>query len=217
MKTRLSKRLRFEILRRDNHACRYCGRRAPDVQLTVDHVVPVALGGTDEPGNLVTACTECNGGKSASSPDASIVADVSADAIRWGRAIREAAAILAADYQANHAVHEQFRDHWNNWRYGYRKETLPLPAGWQQSVDSFLAAGLPIELLCESIDLAMARGTVTPDNTFRYMCGIAWKRVRELQDLAKALAETESSNEDAPDEPLPPPVKEVLRQLRDRL
>lgn len=31
----VSKRLRYEILRRDDHACRYCGDRAPDVKLTV--------------------------------------------------------------------------------------------------------------------------------------------------------------------------------------
>ncbi|AWN05089.1 HNH endonuclease [Gordonia phage Easley] len=38
----VSKRLRYEILRRDNHTCRYCGATAPDVPLTVDHVVPVS-------------------------------------------------------------------------------------------------------------------------------------------------------------------------------
>lgn len=55
----VSKRTRFEVLRRDNHTCRYCGQAAPDVKLTVDHVTPVALGGTDDPANLVTACAEC--------------------------------------------------------------------------------------------------------------------------------------------------------------
>lgn len=54
----ISKRLRFEVLRRDNHMCRYCGRGAPDVALTVDHVVPVALGGHSDPTNLVTACVD---------------------------------------------------------------------------------------------------------------------------------------------------------------
>lgn len=39
----VSKRLRFEVLRRDNHTCRYCGSSAPEVKLTIDHVVPVAL------------------------------------------------------------------------------------------------------------------------------------------------------------------------------
>lgn len=41
----VSKRLRFEVLRRDNHACRYCGATPPDVVLTIDHVVQTALGG----------------------------------------------------------------------------------------------------------------------------------------------------------------------------
>ncbi|MFF0777048.1 HNH endonuclease [Streptomyces sp. NPDC003720] len=60
----VSKRLRYEILRRDNHTCRYCGASAPDVPLRIDHVTPVALGGTDHPSNLVTSCEPCNNGKS---------------------------------------------------------------------------------------------------------------------------------------------------------
>ena len=59
----VSKRTRFEVLRRDNHACRYCGRTAPEVKLTLDHVVPVSLGGTDDPDNLVAACHDCNSGE----------------------------------------------------------------------------------------------------------------------------------------------------------
>lgn len=56
--------VRFGILERDGFACRYCGARAPDAELVVDHVVPVAAGGTDDPTNLVTACQDCNAGKS---------------------------------------------------------------------------------------------------------------------------------------------------------
>jgi hypothetical protein len=59
----VSKRLRFEIFRRDSHTCRYCGATAPGTPLRVDHIVPVALGGTDHPSNLVTACEPCNSGK----------------------------------------------------------------------------------------------------------------------------------------------------------
>ena len=33
----VSKRLRYEILRRDNFACHYCGAAAPDVKLNADH------------------------------------------------------------------------------------------------------------------------------------------------------------------------------------
>lgn len=61
----LSVRTRFEIFKRDDFQCRYCGRRTPAVVLEVDHVVPIIEGGTDDPINLVTSCWECNSGKSA--------------------------------------------------------------------------------------------------------------------------------------------------------
>lgn len=57
----VSKRTRYEVLRRDNHTCRYCGGSAPDVRLTVDHVLPVTLGGSDDPSNLVAACVYMGG------------------------------------------------------------------------------------------------------------------------------------------------------------
>ena len=57
---------RFEILRRDNFRCVYCGRGAEDgAKLQVDHVVPSSRGGTDDPGNLRTACKMCNTSKGA--------------------------------------------------------------------------------------------------------------------------------------------------------
>lgn len=43
----ITKRMRFEVLRRDSSTCRYCGQSAPDVKLHVDHVRPAALGGDD--------------------------------------------------------------------------------------------------------------------------------------------------------------------------
>lgn len=187
----ISKRLRYEVFRRDNHACRYCGATAPDAKLTIDHVIPVTLGGTDEPANLVTACTECNTGKSATSPDAPIVADISADAIRWGKAMQEAASFMLRDREERLLHQERFGELWNNWTYGskYNRQTLPMPAGWGNSVDSLLAAGLPFPVLAECIDLAMAAKHVHPDDTFRYMCGIAWRKIAELREIAGSLLE----------------------------
>lgn len=71
----LSPRTRFEILKRAGFRCRYCGRPAPDVELVVDHITPVALGGTDDPVNLCAACGECNGGKAAVPLDVDALAD----------------------------------------------------------------------------------------------------------------------------------------------
>lgn len=56
---------RLRIFRRDRYACQYCGATSPDVRLAVDHVVPLARGGTNDERNLVTACVPCNAGKHA--------------------------------------------------------------------------------------------------------------------------------------------------------
>lgn len=60
----LSKKIRFEVFKRDAFTCQYCGRKAPDVLLQCDHIVPVAKGGVDDLLNLTTSCADCNSGKS---------------------------------------------------------------------------------------------------------------------------------------------------------
>ena len=50
-----------QIKARDGHRCVFCG--ASEVDLTIDHVVPLAHGGTDETTNYVTACRPCNARK----------------------------------------------------------------------------------------------------------------------------------------------------------
>ncbi|MGB3969801.1 MAG: HNH endonuclease signature motif containing protein [Planctomycetota bacterium] len=52
------------MFKRDGFRCRYCGATPDQVVLHVDHVVPVAEDGTDDPQNLITACAGCNLGKS---------------------------------------------------------------------------------------------------------------------------------------------------------
>lgn len=48
--------------------CHYChGHFAPD-QLTMDHIIPVARGGTSDKSNVVPACFPCNQAKSAKTP-----------------------------------------------------------------------------------------------------------------------------------------------------
>jgi hypothetical protein len=64
--------LRFKILTRDAFRCQYCGRGAPAVLLQVDHVIPVSRGGRTTPDNLVTACRDCNLGKSNSILDRTV-------------------------------------------------------------------------------------------------------------------------------------------------
>ena len=62
-RTPIPKSVRFEVFKRDKFTCQYCGASAPDVILEIDHIKPVAKGGTNDILNLVTACRECNRGK----------------------------------------------------------------------------------------------------------------------------------------------------------
>jgi flagellar motility protein MotE (MotC chaperone) len=61
----IPKKLRFEVFKRDNFTCQYCGRMAPDVILEVDHINPVKNGGKNDILNLITSCKDCNSGKGA--------------------------------------------------------------------------------------------------------------------------------------------------------
>jgi hypothetical protein len=62
----VSLKLRFEVFKRDDFTCQYCGRKTPEVILELEHIIPLSKGGTDELDNLTTSCFECNRGKGAS-------------------------------------------------------------------------------------------------------------------------------------------------------
>jgi hypothetical protein len=183
----LSKRLRYEVLRRDDHTCRYCGAKAPDVKLTVDHVLPVALGGSNDATNLVTACGDCNAGKSSSNPDGRVVDDVAADALRWADAITQAANELAARRNAFNDDLDAWYQAWTAWTYpgpGDQRATVPLPADWRSSVRSLMESGARVDDLVELVQVAM---TSKARDAFRYFCGCGWNHVRALQDRARQL------------------------------
>jgi hypothetical protein len=71
----ISKKLRFEVFKRDSFTCQYCGQKAPDVVLEIEHMHPVSKGGTSELLNLVTSCAGCNAGKGARTLDDSSVVE----------------------------------------------------------------------------------------------------------------------------------------------
>ena len=58
-------KLRFEIFKRDNFTCQYCGRNVKEdnIKLCIDHIYPKSKNGKYKSDNLITACFECNTGK----------------------------------------------------------------------------------------------------------------------------------------------------------
>lgn len=173
----VTKRVRFEILRRDNHACQYCGLVAPDTELTIDHVIPVALGGTDKPDNLVAACKDCNAGKTSISPDSPIVAAVGARAAEYAIAQANRAARIEADLSAIEEYQEDFLTAWEGWGYGPEnaRTKIPLPADWRGSLSLWWKMSVPSKLVQDSIPIAMLATRVDHDARFRYFAGVIWR------------------------------------------
>lgn len=157
----VSRSLRFQILRRDGHTCRYCGASAPEVKLTVDHVVPEALGGTNEASNLVTACDPCNGGKSATPPDAAHVAQVADDARRWADAMLLAADAMLEDLGKRNAHRAEFDQAWIAWQYGPADNHRVSLRVWKRRVARLLRQSRPAR--CSHCN---PRGNPRPAPTF---------------------------------------------------
>ena len=64
-----SVRFKRKIFERDNFTCRYCNWKngisgKEDRILTLDHIIPIAHGGTSKEENIATCCLQCNISKS---------------------------------------------------------------------------------------------------------------------------------------------------------
>ncbi len=177
----IPKRTRFEVLRRDNYTCRYC--RSTDNPLTIDHVTPVSLGGTDDPSNLVACCKDCNAGKASSSLDAEHVAQVDDDAARWARARERALELAATNRIAAEERRQPFYEAWLGWD----KDGSALPADWTASVDRWLNSGITVDQLVEALDITLPKRYVRHGDVFRYVSGIVRNWLRELDELTSAV------------------------------
>lgn len=61
---------------------------------------------------------------------------------------------------------------------GYRHEPIPRDSGWEQSIWRFCD-------LADAVKIACGNSRISPDATWRYMCGIAWKMLAEVQESAR--------------------------------
>lgn len=174
----ITKRTRFEVLRRDNHACRYCGATAPETKLTIDHVIPVSLGGSDSSSNLVAACRDCNAGKSSTSPDEHLVEYVKQKALQ----LRETyLAAFTKDLASIQEWHD-YRD-WTNdllVEAGFKN----YPQGWKATIRNWFHMGVPFEVIEDSFEIAAEKPTLkTEQAVWKYFCGIVWKKLNGITEI----------------------------------
>lgn len=67
-KARKLKKSQWWLRKLNEGLCHYCGKKFAAAKLTMDHVVPIARGGTSTPGNIVPACSDCNRDKKLETP-----------------------------------------------------------------------------------------------------------------------------------------------------
>lgn len=170
----VTKRVRFEVLRRDNHTCQYCGEKAPNVILHIDHVMPKVLGGDDTPGNLVTACRDCNAGKTSIMPDSPLVQGLSEKAAAYALGMQDKMTRFRQDLESLEDYVEEFDSIWNNWYSGGDPDNkLPKPADYKMSLFGWLIKGVPTSAFELAIPVAMKKESLRGEcGEFQYMAGI---------------------------------------------
>jgi hypothetical protein len=172
----ISKKVRFEVFKRDLFTCQYCGITPPNVILEIDHIKPVSRGGDNKRDNLITACFDCNRGKSnvllSSLPDsvaqkAELIAEKLSQLKAYERLIK--ARKKHEEKQINE-VEEAFQM--------YFEATFKLRL--RESIRTFLQL-LPSHEIIEAMHIA-CRKSFDSERTIKYFCGICWKSIRNIND-----------------------------------
>ncbi|WP_136314335.1 HNH endonuclease [Actinomyces procaprae] len=176
----VTKRTRYEVLRRDNYTCRYC--HSTTSELTVDHVIPKALGGSDDASNLVAACRDCNAGKTSTKPDDHLVAEVSEQAVALAAALKTALARRGDEIAEDRLWAENVQAWWDDSADSYDCPWAAMDDGWEQTVIRWRNLGVPANVITDAIDKAMSRRKVTASQKWKYTCGIVWNIIREAVD-----------------------------------
>lgn len=55
--------VRKYVFERNNYQCQSCGKTNQETQLTIDHIIPLAKGGSNDISNLQVLCHYCNSKK----------------------------------------------------------------------------------------------------------------------------------------------------------
>lgn len=177
----LSMKTRFEVFKRDGFACQYCGCHPPGVLLHVDHIKPVASGGTNDIDNLVTACQPCNAGKGAR--DLKVTPETLA---AKARLVEEREAQLLGYQEILERRRERIED--ELWRVAEIIEPgssrLGMNRDWLASIQRFNAR-LGVHVVMDLAEVARGRYSYGGKKTFLYFCGCCWNVIRKMDEESK--------------------------------
>lgn len=171
----ISKKIRFEVFKRDGFQCAYCGKTPPQVTLEVDHIDPKSKGGKDDLNNLITACFDCNRGKkniplskipSKISENLAILQEQESQLKEYRKFVARVERRVKKDMDDVAAIYEEAYPDWT-FTERFRKTSLKL----------FLNQ-LPKDQVMWSLEAAISKFPTNKDRVIKYFCGICWHKIR---------------------------------------
>lgn len=181
----LSKKLRFEIFKRDKFKCQYCGKSSPDVLLEVDHIKPVVEGGDNSDINLITACFDCNRGKG--KHPLSEVPQALNEKLKFEKEkveqIKKFNDFLMESRKEIDEHVEELGLYWFN-KYVEKKDSLVFGAQRENTIRNFLRKMFLSEIY-EAMDISWSKDfyfyNQNDDKYWRYFCGVCWNKIRDKE------------------------------------
>jgi hypothetical protein len=163
-------------------------RSTPNVVLEVDHILPVSKGGDNSSDNLITACYDCNRGKSNETLDniSQPIQERLKEEIELR--IERQKQIKMFDKQLRKLKEDQKKAleeigiyWWNNWlEDGEKSGTMIFSIGGKSeaSIKTFLKYLTP-EQIKECIDITISRDDINFERiSFKYFCGVCWNMIK---------------------------------------
>lgn len=175
MRKAIGKKLRFEVFKRDEFSCVYCGATPPSVVLQIDHIHPVVEGGTNAIDNLITSCQPCNIGKGAN-----LLTNIPQSLKEKAKYVEEQEAQLKGYYEIMQM--QQDRIDSEMWQIAEIIDTGSFETGmdrnWLQSIKRFLT-NLGFYVVHDAAEIARAKFKYGGKKTFLYFCGICHNRIKD--------------------------------------
>lgn len=170
-----SKKIRFEIFKRDGFKCAYCGKSPPVVVLEVDHIEPKAKGGKDDINNYITACFDCNRGKrdiplekipAQLQENLEVLREQEAQLKEYRRFIAKIEKRLTDDFDE---INNIYSENYPEWEFSDQFKNV--------SLRRFLQL-LPKHRVIEALNIAITKWPNNKDRVIPYFCGVCWNMIR---------------------------------------
>lgn len=176
----ISKKIRFEVFKRDGFKCAYCGNNPPAVILEVDHIEAKSTGGNDDINNLITSCFSCNRGKRDISlkkipaklqENIEIIKEQENQIKEYRKFINKIENRIKKDIEEINLI---YSSNYPEYEFSYTFKNI--------SLKRFLSL-LPKHEIIDSLNLAISKFRHDKDSVIRYFCGICWSKIKSKEEV----------------------------------